>query len=166
MNTSWLLLGGNLGNRLLKLEEARQQLSFISKIKEVSSIYETAPWGVEDQPLFLNQVLIIETNLQPYELLAEINQIEASLGRERFERWNARTIDIDILFYDNLIMNESKLTLPHPQLHHRKFTLVPCCELDSTFVHPVFNKTLENLLSSCKDELVVYQYPQLSSPKS
>ena len=157
--TCYLLLGGNLGDRLQKLTQAREKLAQeVGNFLGQSAIYETAAWGVTDQPSFLNQVLHLETALPPLELLFKINQIEADLGRQRHERWHARTIDIDILYYANEVMDSQRLTLPHPQLHHRKFTLIPLAEIAPTLVHPILKKNNLELLQACDDECTVQPY--------
>ena len=152
----YLLLGGNLGNRLENLSRAREVLlNQIGYIAAESSIYETAAWGVTNQPSFLNQVVQLSSDLPPSELLFQINQIEAVLGRQRHERWHARTIDIDILYYGNQIINSQRLTLPHPQLHNRRFTLIPLVELAPQLMHPILKKNNQTLLQECTDELEV-----------
>lgn len=155
-NTSYLLIGGNLGKRFLNLQKAKIEIGKrIGKINIESSIYETAAWGVEEQPDFLNQVLEVSTELSPKELLAEIHIIEAILERKRLRKWGTRTMDIDILFYESQIINTPNLKIPHPYLHLRRFTLVPLCDLIPDFVHPVLQKTVKELLEECGDELEV-----------
>ena len=152
----YILLGGNIGDRVSNLANARTALvAKVGPIKAVSKIYETAAWGVTDQPAFLNQVIQVSSELPPNELLFTINQIEAELGRQRHERWHARTIDIDILYYGDCIMNTQRLTLPHPQLHNRQFTLIPLTELAPDFIHPVLQKNSQALLVECEDQLEV-----------
>ncbi|GAB4454735.1 MAG: 2-amino-4-hydroxy-6-hydroxymethyldihydropteridine diphosphokinase [Bacteroidia bacterium] len=152
----YLLLGSNLGDRLYFFYQA---ISFIEKnigkIIQKSSIYETESWGVENQPLYLNQVIKINTNLIPNDLIASILNIESLLGRKRNWKWEARVIDIDILYINDLVINTNNLIVPHPRLHQRKFTLIPLCEISPNFVHPVFKVTQMQLLKNCKDELVV-----------
>ncbi|MBB6610818.1 2-amino-4-hydroxy-6-hydroxymethyldihydropteridine diphosphokinase [Pontibacter sp. Tf4] len=153
----YLLLGGNLGNRTLYLQQARETIAQrVGTIVQTSAIYETAAWGKTDQPSFLNQVLEVETNLSAEEVLQTINQIEHDLGRERLEHWGARVIDIDILFYDNLVQQTQRLTIPHPQLHLRRFTLLPLHEIASNLIHPVLHQTITQLLQVCPDELEVH----------
>ncbi len=159
MHSAILLLGSNLGNRKEILEFASNMLlEQVGKITSSSSIYETLAWGIEDQPAFLNQVVITDTKLAPRELLLLINKIEKELGRVRHQKWGERLIDIDILYYDSLIINTENLVVPHPEIANRRFTLVPLVELVPKFEHPVLSKTQSDLLESCKDELEVKKY--------
>lgn len=152
-NPVFILLGANLGDRKGTLAQARRLISEQLATQIVaSSLYETAPWGVTDQPAFLNQVLKIETHLSAQELLENTLSIEKKLGRERRLRWGARVIDIDILYYDDLILETETLSLPHPRLHERRFTLVPLVEIAPSFVHPVLKKTNQELLEACTDD--------------
>ncbi|MFD2571597.1 2-amino-4-hydroxy-6-hydroxymethyldihydropteridine diphosphokinase [Spirosoma soli] len=148
----YLLLGANLGNRALTL---RKTVSLINErigvVTQQSELYETAPWGVTDQPAFLNQVLVVETTLGPEAVLEQTKAIEQELGRVRLERWGARKIDIDLLYYDQLILQTDTLTIPHPYLHQRRFTLVPLAEVAPNFVHPILQKTNAELLAECDD---------------
>ncbi|WP_428657167.1 2-amino-4-hydroxy-6-hydroxymethyldihydropteridine diphosphokinase [Runella sp.] len=149
----FLLLGANLGEREAMLVKATQLISErIAPVTAQSHLYETAPWGVIDQPAFLNQVIKIETTLSPEEVLAQTLDIEKQLGRERRLRWGARVIDIDMLYFDNVVLETEYLHLPHPRLHQRRFTLVPLAEIAPDFIHPVLHKTNQQLLSECTDE--------------
>ena len=155
-NSIYLLLGSNLGDRLLIMQAARELIQKrIGEIHAVSSVYETAPWGVLDQPAFLNQVIKVQTTLEPEELLRIILEIEHELGRIRYERWGARVIDIDILYFQNLILDSARLTIPHPRLHERSFTLAPLAEIAPDYIHPVFGKNTVELLALCKDNSAV-----------
>ena len=155
-NKVYLLLGSNLGDKKANLEQAIELIiRAAGKINQLSKIYKTAAWGKEDQPVFYNQVIVTETNLHPHELLAKLLRIEAQLGRTRFEKWGERIIDIDILFYDNRIINTTTLKVPHPEIQNRRFTLVPMAELEPEFVHPTLQKSMLKLLSVCKDKLEV-----------
>jgi 2-amino-4-hydroxy-6-hydroxymethyldihydropteridine diphosphokinase len=155
----YLLLGTNIGARFMNLQEARNLINTIAgKIVQESAIYETAPWGIDDQPLFLNQVVQIETNLDPDQLLIELLQIENRMGRVRQRKWEPRIVDIDILFYHQEIINTKTLHIPHPRLHERRFTLVPLKELNPAFVHPVSQKSIHELLEQCPDTLAVSKY--------
>lgn len=152
----FLLLGGNLGDRVAYMEQARTKIAvWIGAVTCLSKLYETAAWGKTDQPNFLNQVLEVQTKLQPEQVLYTINNIEQELGRERHEHWGSRVIDIDILFYDELMLQTQRLTIPHPHLHNRRFTLAPLKEIAPALVHPVLNETIEQLLSNCQDPLEV-----------
>ena len=147
-----LLLGTNLGDREKNLEDCRRRLEQrVGKIVRASSVYETAAWGKTDQPAFLNQVIIIETDLAPMDLLQAINAIEKDMGRVRMEKWGERLIDIDILYYDSLVLNEPELLIPHPEIANRRFTLVPLAEVMEDLVDPVLRRPIKELLKSCDD---------------
>ncbi|MCB0738228.1 MAG: 2-amino-4-hydroxy-6-hydroxymethyldihydropteridine diphosphokinase [Bacteroidetes bacterium] len=150
-----LLLGTNLGNRIENLKTALKEIAVFGKIEKLSSVYQTAAWGKENQQAFLNQVLVIETEMKPIELLDKLLKIELELGRVRFEKWGERVIDIDILYQEQTRLNEEELTIPHPEIQNRRFTLVPLVEIDSAFVHPVLMKTQSQLLDQCPDNLEV-----------
>jgi len=155
-DTIYLLLGGNTGDRQHYLDAATSEIETrCGRITAISKYYETAAWGQEDMPPFLNQALAIRTKLAPIALLAEINAIEQELGRERIEKWGARTIDIDIIFYGDQIIDTPTLTIPHPLLQERRFVLTPLHEIAPQWVHPVFKKTVSVLLAECKDPLPV-----------
>ncbi len=153
----YLLLGGNLGDRNYYIQMSEQSIDReLGAIINRSSIYETEPWGFQHEQNFYNRVVEINTLLNPQELLEKIHNIENNLGRERKnQQYSARTIDIDILFYDDLILNEPNLIIPHSQLHNRKFALEPLCEIIPEFMHPVMNVTVRELLSQCEDTLSV-----------
>lgn len=152
MSQIYLCLSTNLGDRLQNLNNAIQALQNKEiQILQSSQIYETEPWGLTDQPWFLNQCIQISTTLNPYQLLNTINQIEADLGRIRHQKWAERTIDIDILYYQNQIIKTEKLTIPHPEIKNRQFVLQPLTEIAPNFIDPLDNKTLKELQSICKD---------------
>ena len=156
MNKAYLLTGGNEGDRYLNMQQARTNIELIcGQPLQVSSLYETAPWGKPDQADFLNQVLLIETKWSPRELLKAILQIEEKGGRIRTVKNAPRTIDIDILFYDRLIIEEPGLSIPHPRIADRRFVLEPLDEISPGFEHPVLHKTIHQLLLECTDELAV-----------
>ena len=148
----FLLLGSNLGERLQILQSAAGLIEErVGVIQSSSSVYETAPWGVLDQPVFLNQIVEVQTALMPEEVLRIILEIEHELGRIRYERWGARVIDIDMLYFNDLVLDSARLTIPHPRLHERRFTLIPLNEIAPDFIHPLLLKTNKELLDECTD---------------
>lgn len=156
MSGIYLLLGSNIGRRFKNLERARELIvSNGITIRKESSIYETAAWGNEDQEAFLNQVIEIESNKAPQRLLKITQQIENEMGRVRYEKWGKRLIDIDILYFKDLIFNEDDLSLPHPGIADRRFTLVPLVEIAADLEHPELKKSQGELLSECTDILEV-----------
>ena len=156
MNQTYLLIGGNLGNRPENLGKARQLIAAnAGQIRKSSSLYETEAWGIKDQPAFLNQVLLVDTELDPRQLLSTILAIEHQMGRERTQKFGPRSIDIDILFYNDEIIDEPGLAIPHPQMHLRKFTLKPLKEIAPSYFHPVIKKSVSDLLRECPDSLAV-----------
>jgi 2-amino-4-hydroxy-6-hydroxymethyldihydropteridine diphosphokinase len=156
-NKVYLLLGSNMGARLQLLNNAIEKISFeIGEIVERSSIYETAAWGKTDQASFLNIAIAVNTVLMPIEVLSKALEIEAQLGRIREEKWGARLIDIDIIFYGNEIVNiPDQLYIPHPEMHNRKFVLEPLVEIAPQLQHPVLKKTVSVLLNELNDQLEV-----------
>lgn len=159
LTTIYLLLGSNLGDRAMLMQTAADRIGErIGNVTQASALYETAPWGGIEQPAFLNQVLAVKTNLAPEEVLRIILEIEHEAGRVRYERWGARHLDIDILYFGEMIMDTPRLTVPHPRLHERRFTLVPLTEISPDFVHPVLEKTNAELLEVCMDKEVVSRY--------
>ena len=158
MEKAYLLLGSNLGDSKKYISDAVGFIrTEIGIVKKTSSLYQTASWGKTDQPDFINQVIEVETILNPEQLLKNILVIEKKLGRERLEKWGSRTIDIDLLFYGDQIIQGLNLTVPHPFLHERKFTLMPLVELDPDLVHPVFKTTVKQLFESLDDHLSVFK---------
>ncbi len=127
-------------------------------IKKESEIYETAAWGKEDQEAFLNQVIEVETGKSPQRVLFIVNMIEKEMGRERFEKWGSRLIDIDILYFGDIVFEEDNLLIPHPEIQNRRFTLAPLVEIAPQFLHPKLEKTQAQLLAECPDALAVEVY--------
>jgi len=165
MAISYILSGGNLGNRALTLAKATELIALrAGNIVATSQVYETAAWGVENQPSFLNQVLQLDTSLPPLALLRALQQIELDLGRKRKEKWHARTIDLDILFYEDHIIDLPELQVPHPELHKRNFTLVPLAEIADQLQHPNLRRSIGELLANSPDHLAVKLWGQAGSP--
>jgi 2-amino-4-hydroxy-6-hydroxymethyldihydropteridine diphosphokinase len=156
MNGIYIIIGGNLGDRLALIEDCKHKIEKeIGIISRSSSIYESASWGETDNPNYLNQVLYIESNFSAKEVLEKALEIEKELGRTRDKKWESRLIDIDILFFNEEIIDEKNLKIPHPHLQNRKFVLVPLNEIANKFIHPVFKKSVSYLLSICQDKLKV-----------
>ncbi|MDQ3021420.1 MAG: 2-amino-4-hydroxy-6-hydroxymethyldihydropteridine diphosphokinase [Bacteroidota bacterium] len=160
MVTAYLGLGSNVGERISFIENAVLE---IGKIKDTviiksSAIYETEPWGNIKQDDYLNSVIEIETRLKAEALLMELKNIEKRLGRIDNKRWSEREIDIDLLFYGEEIIENDLIKLPHRQIENRRFVLIPMNEIAQCFIHPVFKKTISQLLNDTKDELNVVRY--------
>lgn len=156
MSQSFILLGTNVGNRLQNLNEACNVIGReAGKIITTSSIYKTQAWGHTEQPDFYNQVLKIETSLSPQDLLQTLLSIEKMFGRVRNEKWGPRTLDLDILFYENEVIHTTDLIIPHPGIPFRRFTLIPLEEIAPDLMHPVFQKSITHLLQECPDSLTV-----------
>ena len=151
MSVAYIGIGSNLGDRGFNCKQAisllRQKRIMVSK---ESSLYETKPWGVRDQPLFLNMAIEIETDLKPFELLRTLKDIEKKMGREETFLWGPRIIDLDILLYDNYIVNEKGLRIPHPHMQDREFVLRPLCEIAGDMTHPLLLLSIEELLQKLK----------------
>jgi 2-amino-4-hydroxy-6-hydroxymethyldihydropteridine diphosphokinase len=152
-------LGSNIEPRLEALEKSILWVeSLIGKVIQKSKIYESEPWGVLNQSYFLNQVILVETDQNPLEVLQYLKKIEALMGREEGERWGPRLIDLDLLFLDREIFHSSELLLPHPRLHERNFVLLPLQEVFSEWVHPTYQMNVRDLLRHCQDEGIVTLY--------
>jgi 2-amino-4-hydroxy-6-hydroxymethyldihydropteridine diphosphokinase len=149
----YLCIGSNVGDRRRQLRQSIELINKqIGKVARSSKLYETQPWGKTDQDPFLNQVVMVNTTLDPRQILEANTKIERELGRERKEKWGPRIIDIDILFYGKRVIRDKGLEIPHPELHKRAFVLVPLMELDPTLVHPILNTTIDELYMDCEDE--------------
>jgi 2-amino-4-hydroxy-6-hydroxymethyldihydropteridine diphosphokinase len=156
MNNVYLLTGGNEGNSFSHLQQARAKIEeFCGRILQESSLYETAAWGKTDQPAFLNQALLLRTELDAPALMRELLRVESSLGRKRIEKYGPRIIDIDILFFNNEVFDLPDLKIPHPQFQFRRFALEPMNEIAQDFIHPILHKTIRELLNECADPLDV-----------
>ncbi len=157
MPEALLSLGSNEGDRMEMLSQAVEMLADCCEIAAESPVYETEPWGITDQPRFFNMCLTVRTELKADELLEKLNKIEAMLGRLRKQRWGQRTIDIDIIFYGNAVINSERLTIPHKYMQERAFVLVPLNDIAHDFVHPVLNKTVRELLNELPKEKMTCQ---------
>ncbi len=156
MKKAYLLIGSNIGDRFYYLTHAASMIQeHCGTILALSSIYETAAWGKTDQPSFLNQVVQIETSLNPSFLLQTILGIEHKLGRERLGKYDARTIDIDILYYGQEVVKTDSLTIPHPKISERRFVLTPMAEIAPDLIDPSIGRSIKLLLDQCKDTLEV-----------
>ncbi len=154
VKTAFLGLGTNLGDREENLKKAIENISaFAGEVMSFSQIYETEPWGFRSEDHFFNMVIQIKTSLKPVDLLKHLLKIEIQMGRVRgTEKYSSRIIDIDILLYENEIINKPYLKVPHPMIQERKFVLVPLCDIAPEKIHPVIKKTFAALLKECKDD--------------
>lgn len=156
MHKAVLLLGTNTGELITNLDHAKAEIGIhCGSITKLSSLYRTEPWGFTQQPYFLNQVLCLNTTLTAKNLLDELLRIENKMGRSRKQKWEPRLIDLDILFYDHDIIKEDGLMVPHPHLQERKFTLVPLSEILPDYIHPILNKSMQDLLTEINDDSIV-----------
>jgi len=157
MHHVFLGIGGNIGNKPENFRKVHNLVkSGVGKITAKSSVYESPPWGFRAGDNFWNQVLKVETEFTPAEVLSEINKIENSFNRKRHsKRYTSREMDVDILYYDDIFIETGDLIVPHPRLHQRLFVLVPLAEVAPNFKHPLFRMTSKQLLENCKDESVI-----------
>lgn len=151
MAKTYISVGSNIGDRLENCRKAVSAVADLAKVTAVSSVYETEPVGPKDQPDFINCAVEIETDLPPRKLLAELLSIEDALGRVRKERWRERAVDLDIIFYGNLVMHSDDLTIPHPRAHLRRFVLEPVSEINPGFVHPVLGASVSEILQEMEE---------------
>jgi len=161
-HVAYISIGSNLNDRINNCKIAIDQIRLFSKISSYSSFYETEPWGYKDKNLYINSVIRIETNLNPYELLSNLQLIEKKIGRLKKTKRNfyePRVIDLDILFFDELIVTSPELTIPHMHLYDRNYVLIPLNEIDSEFQCPSKKEKIYNLLQRCEDKSKVYIYP-------
>jgi 2-amino-4-hydroxy-6-hydroxymethyldihydropteridine diphosphokinase len=147
-HTVYLALGSNLGDRVQNLKAAVSALSPQMVVKAKSNIYETLPWGYDDQPRFLNMALKAETYLKPEPLLKHLKRLEIALGRKATFQNGPRLIDIDILLYDDLVLDTPALTIPHPHMHERGFVLLPLTDIAPDLIHPVTKKSVQEMLAT------------------
>jgi 2-amino-4-hydroxy-6-hydroxymethyldihydropteridine diphosphokinase len=145
----YLALGSNLGDRLANLKQAINALTPQMEVKAKSQVYETPPWGYEDQPKFLNQAIKAKTYLDPEPLLKHIKRLEVALGRKETFPNGPRLIDLDILFYDDQVLNTPSLVIPHPRLQERGFVLLPLMDIDPDLVHPVSKQSVREMVAQC-----------------
>lgn len=156
MNDAYLLMGGNVGDTSETFQRASIMIEErCGPISKKSSIYKTAPWGKSDQQDFLNQAIMVHTGLGPVMLMETILLIEQELGRQRLEKYGPRVIDIDILLYDDFVLDNPVLTIPHPALQHRRFALTPLTDIAGDLIHPVLHKSIRQILKECQDDLAV-----------
>lgn len=165
MKTVFLLTGSNIEPRISFLEKAENEIGHkVGDIIKRSKVYESEPWGFKDETSFLNRVLIVKTKLNPATVLKSVLEIEKEMGRSRVgKKYASRRIDIDILYYEEKVIQKEFLQIPHPRLRQRRFTLVPLVEIAPDFVHPVFKLNHQELLVNCDDRLIVNEYKTTNS---
>lgn len=159
MNTAILLIGGNIGDRPKYLQQAALRIAArTGRITAESALYETAPWGEVQQPDYLNQALRLETELDAPTLLNVLLDVEKEIGRVRRQKWGARVIDIDLIFFNQEVITLPQLKVPHPQMQHRRFVLAPLSEIVPEWMHPILQLTVNQLLEACPDPLPVHKF--------
>ena len=159
MNKVYLQLGSNLGERAKFISDAVKKISeSIGKVSTISQVYESTPWRVDGQANYLNQIIEVKTIFSAQDILAAILKIEKDLGRVRIEKWGERLIDIDIIFFNNDIIETAELCIPHRHMHERNFVLVPLHEIAPDFLHPKYQKTVAQLYNQSRDSEKVVEY--------
>ena len=159
MNKVYLQLGSNLGERAIVISDAVKKISeSIGKVSALSQVYESTPWRVDGQANYLNQILEVKTIFSAQDILAAILKIEKDLGRVRIEKWGERLIDIDIIFFNNDIIETAELCIPHRHMHERNFVLIPLNEIAPNFFHPKYKKTVAQLYNESRDSEKVVEY--------
>ena len=160
MNVIYIQIGSNIGDRISYINNSMQQIEDkLGKISNSSKIYESSPWGHINQGNFLNSVIKVESDLNAFKSLKILQEIEENLGRKRIQKWGERCIDLDILFFNNQIIDSKNLTVPHPYIQDRNFVLIPLNEIASSFYHPTLKKDIFALLNDCtdKEEVSIYE---------
>lgn len=149
----YICIGSNVGNRIVFLKKAISEIKNLNGIvlRNLSSVYETEPWGYKEQGYFLNQVIEIETKKKPAALLKKLKETEKKLGRSEGKKWQEREIDIDILFYGDYIIKKRGLEIPHPEIQNRKFVLIPLNEIAPAYIHPVLGNSMSEILRTLRD---------------
>ncbi len=161
MSIVFLSFGSNVGDRFFYLQKAKFEIEKFTKILATSSIYESEPFGNFNQSKFLNCILKIETSLKPLILLNKIKSIEKKIGRIERDKWMEREIDIDIIFYENLVFQNELLSIPHKEMQNRSFVVYPMCEIEKKFIHPVFKKNMDELSNEIKNLLDICKIKSL-----
>jgi 2-amino-4-hydroxy-6-hydroxymethyldihydropteridine diphosphokinase len=153
MSIAYIALGSNLNDKMANLNKAIESIEKNSKVKVLkrSSVYQTEPVDLKDQPFFLNMVLEVETQISPFDLLHILQDIEKKMGRKKGKRWGPRNIDLDLLLYEDQVINSAELTLPHAQMHLRKFVLIPLVEITENTLHPLIKRTIPKILEDLKE---------------
>jgi 2-amino-4-hydroxy-6-hydroxymethyldihydropteridine diphosphokinase len=154
-HTVYLSLGSNLGDRAANLKQAVASLAPQMRVKKKSKVYETPPWGYTEQEPFLNQAVMVTTYLEPEPLLRHLKRLEVALGRKASFRYGPRSIDLDILFFDDVVMETPALTIPHPHVHERGFVLMPMMDIAPDHVHPVAKRSIREMIALCNTEGIV-----------
>jgi len=159
MNRVFIGLGSNVGDRLRYLQRAVTALGELpgTSVKNLSAVYETEPVGLKDQPTFLNAVVEIETTLDVRSLYAALKEIERQLGRVTRQRWGPREIDLDLLYYNDMVLSDSDLSVPHPEVSNRRFVLIPLAEIAPEFIDPVRNTTIREMTQTLTQQSAVYR---------